>query len=226
MALARRIAIAAAALFLMVGWGAASPAAAAGVPADAVNGDMSLGNPKAKVQVTEYASASCPHCAHFDETVFPAFKKKYLDTGKVHYTLKEFLTPPAEVAAAGFLVARCGGPEKYFAILHDVYASQEQWRTGDIGQILVQTGVKNGLSQQQVVACLNDEAALKALNARVSEAMEKDKVDSTPTLMVNGKKLEGVDMAALDKAIAEASNAPVKVSAHGAKPTRKKPARR
>lgn len=186
----------------------AAPALAA-VPADAVNGDMSLGNPKAKVQVTEYASAACPHCAHFDETIFPAFKKKYLDTGKAHYTLKEFLTAPPEVAAAGFLVARCGGPSKYFPILHDVFASQGQWRTGDIGQILVQTGVKNGLTEQQVVSCLNDEAALNALNERVAAA-EKDGIDSTPTLVVNGKKLEGVDMAALDAAIAEASKSPPK----------------
>lgn len=220
----RRFVLAAAAALAL----AAGPAVAAGVPADAVSGDMSLGNPRAKVQVTEYASAACPHCAHFDEEVFPTFKKKYVDTGKVHYTLKEFLTAPPQVAAAGFLVARCGGPAKYFAILHDVFTSQAEWRTGDIGQILVQTGVKNGLSQQQVVDCLNDEVALKALNARVAEAMDKDKVDSTPTLVVNGKKLEGVDMAALDKAIAEAADAPVKVSAHGAgRPAaRKKPARR
>ena len=215
-ALSRRIAIAAAALALM---GLAAGPAAAGVPADAVSGDMSLGNPKAKVQVTEYASASCPHCAHFDETVFPAFKAKYIDTGRVHYTLKEFLTPPAEVAAAGFLVARCGGPARYFPILHDVFASQAQWRTGDIGQSLIQAGVKNGLTEAQVMSCLNDEKALAALNGRVAAAAEKDKVDSTPTLMVNGKKLAGVDLAALDAAIAKASKAP-------ARPARKKPTRR
>jgi protein-disulfide isomerase len=105
---------------------AAAPALAA-VPAESVKGDMSLGDPKAKVQVTEYASASCPHCAHFDETVFPAFKAKYIDTGRVHYTLKEFLTPPAEVAAAGFLLARCGGTATYFPILHGVFKSQAEW---------------------------------------------------------------------------------------------------
>ena len=62
-------------------------------------GDMSLGNANAKIQVTEYASASCSHCARFNNTVFPAFKAKYIDNGKVYYTLKEFLTPPEEVAA-------------------------------------------------------------------------------------------------------------------------------
>ncbi|MDB5494385.1 MAG: disulfide bond formation protein DsbA [Phenylobacterium sp.] len=203
-AFSRRIVLAAAALSL-----AAGPALA-GVPADAVNGDMSLGNPKARVHVVEYASASCPHCAHFDEDVFPAFKKKYVDTGRVQYTLKEFLTPPAEAAAAGFLVARCGGRAKYFTILDQVFRSQAEWRTGDIGQIITKVGVANGLSEAQVNSCLTDQAALTALNARVVAAAEKDKIDSTPTLVVNGKKVDGVTLADLDKAIAEAAKPPGK----------------
>jgi protein-disulfide isomerase len=200
-ALSRRIVLAAAAITL-----AAGPALA-GVPADAVNGDMSLGNPRAKVHVVEYASASCPHCAHFDEEVFPAFKKKYVDTGRVQYTLKEFLTDPPEVAAAGFLIARCGGRAKYFTILDQVFRSQPQWRTGDIGQILTKVGVANGLTEAQVNSCLTDQAALTALNARVVAA-NNDKVESTPSFVVNGKMMDGVTLADLDKAIAEAAKAP------------------
>ena len=84
---------------------------------------MSLGDPKAKVRVIEYASASCSHCARFNNEVFPAFKAKYIDTGRVHYTLKEFLTPPVEVAAAAFLLARCTGKDRYFSTLDAVYKS-------------------------------------------------------------------------------------------------------
>src|SRR6201987_6183796 len=69
--------------------------------------DMSMGNPQAKVTVIEYASASCPHCADFNNEVFPAFKAKYIDTGKIHYVFREFITPPAELAMAVFLTARC-----------------------------------------------------------------------------------------------------------------------
>jgi protein-disulfide isomerase len=196
--LTRRIALAAAALAL------AGPALA-GVPADAVQGDMSLGNPNAKVQVTEYASAACPHCAHFDETVFPEFKAKYIDTGRVHYTLKEFLTSPAQVAAAGFLLARCGGKEKYFPILHAVFKSQAEWKPGaDLMSIFLKVGQANGLSEEQVRGCLADQAALDALNARVRAAVETDKINQTPTLVVNGKSLEGVSLSDLDAAIAAA----------------------
>jgi protein-disulfide isomerase len=204
--LSRRIVLAAAALSLAAGPVLTAPALA-GVPADAVKGDMSLGNPKAKVQVLEYASASCPHCAHFNETVFPAFKAKYIDTGRVQYTLKEFITDPAEVAAAGFLTARCGGRAKYFTILDQVFRSQPQWRAGDIGRVITEVGVRNGLTEAQVNSCLTDPAALQALNERADAAVEKDKIRSTPSLVVNGKLLDGVELADLDKAIAAAAKA-------------------
>jgi len=210
--LSRRIVLAAAALGL-----AAGPALA-GVPADAVKGDMSLGDPKAKVQVVEYASASCPHCARFDTEVFPAFKKKYIDTGRVHYTLKEFLTDPAEVAAAGFLTARCGGKAKYFTILDQVFRSQPQWQAGDIGQIITKVGEANGLTEAQVNSCLTDQAALDALNARILTAENNDKINSTPTFVINGRRIEGeTTLAALDAAIAKAA---------GGKPIHGKPAAR
>src|SRR5579871_3142309 len=78
--------------------------------------DMTLGSPKAKVTVIEYASASCPHCARFNNEVFPAFKAKYVDTGRVFYVFREFLTEPASLAAAAFLTARCAGKGKYFGV--------------------------------------------------------------------------------------------------------------
>ena len=62
------------AAILAAGGAAAAAPAPAKLPPQP--GDMSLGNPKARVHVVEYASASCPHCAHFDEDVFPALKKK------------------------------------------------------------------------------------------------------------------------------------------------------
>src|ERR1700761_6445601 len=85
--------------------------------------DMSLGNPKAKVQVIEYASMACPHCGHFNETIFAPFKAKWVDTGKVRYTLREMLTEPVNVAAAGFMIARCAGPQKYFTVVDQVFRS-------------------------------------------------------------------------------------------------------
>jgi len=172
-------------------------------------GDMSLGNANAPVKVVEYASASCSHCATFSNDVFPAFKAKYIDTGKVQYTMKEFITAPEQVAAAGFLTARCAGSgEKYFSVLEAIFRNQEEmFRTGDVRGVLLRIAQSAGLTEQQFNACLNDEEAIKALEQRVTKHARDDKITATPTFFVNGKKLaEGaVTLAQLDAAIAEAS---------------------
>jgi len=169
--------------------------------------DMSMGDPNAKVKVVEFASASCSHCAAFNNDVFPAFKAKYIDTGKVHYTLKEFLTPPIEVAAAGFLTARCAGKDKYFSVLDAVYHAQaEIFQTGDPRGVLLRIAQSAGMTEKQFDACITDENALKALNARVEKAEKVDKITGTPTFLVNGKEVASgeVTLQQLDTAIAEA----------------------
>jgi protein-disulfide isomerase len=193
----RRTALAAAALLIA---GAAVAAPVAGPQ------DMSLGNPKAKIQVLEYASLSCPHCAKFNEDVFPAFKKKYVDTGKVRYTLKEMLTDPPEVAAAGYMLARCAGPSKYFKVVDEVFRSQPRWQTTPIKPVFLEIAKANGLTDAQFEACLSDEAGLKAVRGRAQDAQDHDGVDGTPTFFVNGKKVGAGDMSlpALEAAIAAA----------------------
>ncbi|MET0273901.1 MAG: DsbA family protein [Phenylobacterium sp.] len=166
---------------------------------------MSLGSPKARIEVVEYASLTCPHCAHFNEEVFPAFKKKYVDTGKVRYTLKEFVTPPQQVAVAGWLIARCAGPTKYFAVVDGLFRSQVRWSEGNIKPVFLDVAAKQGgLTEAQVNACLADQSAVEALGARIEKAIKVDKIDSTPTLLVNGKSVEPT-LAALDAAIADAA---------------------
>jgi protein-disulfide isomerase len=170
--------------------------------------DMTMGDPKAPVKMVEYASASCSHCATFNNTVLPAFKAKYIDTGKVHYTLKEFLTPPNELAAAGFLTARCAGKDKYFSVLDAIFSSQQEiLQTGDMRGILLRVAQSAGLTESQFNACITDETALKALNARVERAIKQDKITGTPAFFINGKSVgDGeISLAALEKAVAEAS---------------------
>ena len=170
--------------------------------------DMTMGDPKAPVKMVEYASASCTHCATFSNTVLPAFKAKYIDTGKVHYTLKEFLTPPNELAAAGFLTARCAGKDKYFSVLDAIFSSQQEiLQTGDMRGILLRVAQSAGLTESQFNACITDETALKALNARVERAIKQDKITGTPAFFINGKSVgDGeISLAALEKAVAEAS---------------------
>jgi protein-disulfide isomerase len=180
-------------LIASAGLAAAGPALAA-APASTgpkpMPDDMSLGDPKAKIEMLEYASLSCPHCGHFNETIFPALKAKYIDTGKVRYTLKEMLTEPVTVAVAGFLIARCAGPDKYFTVVDQVFRSQSRWTQGDIKPIFQQIAAANGVDEAHFAACLQDKAAADAVGKRAQRAETQDGVDSTPTLFINGQKVE------------------------------------
>lgn len=168
-------------------------AAAAANVAKAAPGDMTLGNPKAKVTVVEYASFSCSHCAHFNNEVFGPFKAKYVDTGKVFYIYREFLTDPVEVAAAGALIARCAPKDRYFEVADALFRGQaEMYRTGRAGDLFRAAGKVGGLDEAGLKACLDDEAAAKALNARVETYIDRDKINATPTFVINGKKFVGL----------------------------------
>ena len=170
--------------------------------------DMSLGNPNAKVTVIEYASAGCPHCARFNNDVVPAFKAKYIDTGKVRYTLKEYLTEPQALAAAGFLLARCAGPDRYFPVLDAVFRGQgEMVSTGVPRGVLASIAESPGsMTPAQLDACMRDTAAEKALAARVERHVRVDKIASTPTFIINGVRVEGeMSLPELDAAIAKAT---------------------
>jgi len=169
---------------------------------------MTLGDPNAKVHMEEYASTTCSHCGDFNNNVFPQFKAKYIDTGKVRYTLHEFLTPPEAVAAAGFLTARCAGKEKYFAVIDALFHSQaEMYATGDARGTLLKVARSAGMSEDQFNKCVADEAANKALAERVEASMKNRNISSTPTFFFNGKKVKegAMTMEELDAAVAEAS---------------------
>ena len=75
--------------------------------------------------IVEYASMTCPHCAHFHEATYPELKKKYIDTGKVRFIFREF--PLDQLAAAGFMLARCAPKDDYFPMIETLF---QQQRTG------------------------------------------------------------------------------------------------
>ena len=167
---------------------------------------MTLGNPNAPVKMEEYASVTCSHCGRFHSEVFPAFKAKYIDTGKVHYTFNEFLTDPPAVAVAGFLTARCAGKDKYFSVIDALFRSQEEmYRTQDPRGTLLKVAQSAGMTEAQFNACVNDEKALTAIEARVKAAQDRG-ISSTPSFFINGKKAKDGEMTLdeLDAAVAAA----------------------
>ncbi|PHY13121.1 disulfide bond formation protein DsbA [Caulobacter sp. B11] len=170
--------------------------------------DMSLGNASSKITVVEYASVTCSHCARWSADVFPAFKAKYIDSGKVNFVYREFPTAPENVAVAGFLVARCAGKDKYFEVLDALYRQQMEVVTNPL-ESLTRIAQSVGLDEAQFKACVSDEKALKAMNDRTVKFAKEADIRGTPTFVVNGKKVGGDDggevtLEQLDTAIAAA----------------------
>lgn len=154
--------------------------------------DMALGPKDAAVTITEYASMTCPHCAAFNEQVFPKIKKEYIDTGKVRYIFREF---PLDIkAAAGSMLSRCIAKDdapKYFAVTDMLFRQQNDWVLKNTTETLTRIGKQAGLTQQQVEACLKDQALLDKIAADQKYASDVLKVDSTPTFFINGEKIKG-----------------------------------
>jgi protein-disulfide isomerase len=176
-------------------------AACSGGAATPVEGDMALGAPEgAKVTVIEYASVTCGHCATWQEQVWPDFKAKYVDTNQVRYVFREFPTDPAPVAIAGFLMARCAGPDKYFPVIHEIMASQREIFTAAPRPVLLRIANGAGLTEQQFQDCVTDEDAIKAMDTRIKAALDAG-INGTPTFMVNGEKVADSSLASLSEKV-------------------------
>ncbi|MEH2567533.1 MULTISPECIES: DsbA family protein [unclassified Bradyrhizobium] len=154
--------------------------------------DMGLGPANATVTITEYASMTCPHCANFNETVFPKIKSEYIDSGKIRYVFREF---PLDIkAAAGSMLARCIAKDdapKYFAVIDLLFKQQSEWVVKNTTETLTRIGKQAGLTQQAVEDCLKDQALLDKIAADQKFANEVLKVNSTPTFFINGEMVKG-----------------------------------
>jgi protein-disulfide isomerase len=153
-------------------------------------GDMALGDEKAPVTIIEYASMTCPHCAHFHEATFPDLKKKYIDTGKVRFIFREF--PLDQLAAAAFMLARCGGDkDRYFPMVETLFQQQRNWAVQRPLGPLLAISKQAGLSEAGFNECLKDQTVLNGIEDVRKRAAEKLNVQSTPTFFINGKQLRG-----------------------------------
>jgi len=152
-------------------------------------GDRVLGNPDAKVTMIEYASATCPHCAHFSNNTFPKLKAEYIDTGKVKFIFREF--PFDDLALAAFMLARCAPKDKYFPMIEVLYEQQEKWTHNDPKAELFKIAKLAGFTEESFNACLKNTELAKGIIQGRDKAEKDFGVNSTPTFFINGKILQG-----------------------------------
>ena len=152
--------------------------------------DMVIGDADAPIEMIEYASFTCPHCARFHADVYPLLKADYIDTGKVKFIYREVYFDRFGLWAS--MIARCGGEARFFGLSNLIYEKQRDWSASGDPAIVIEelrTLAKTaGLNDEALDACMSDAEQAQALVGWYQANAERDQVSSTPSFLINGEK--------------------------------------
>tara|TARA_B100000029_G_scaffold330193_1_gene322486 strand:+ start:1243 stop:1866 length:624 start_codon:yes stop_codon:yes gene_type:complete len=156
------------------------------------NNLVTLGSNEAKVKIKIFSSFTCPHCASFHIQIIPKLKKEYVDTGKVQLIFIDF--PLDQVAFNASKLLHCLDKNNQITFMDTIYKTQAKWTSGtnveEINANLKKIVMNLGISSTKFEDCLVDEVISdKILNGRI-DATKKYSINSTPTIVINEKKLE------------------------------------
>jgi protein-disulfide isomerase len=178
---------------------AVAPAAFAGDLPPVTANDRVLGRADAPVTVVEYASFVCPHCAAWHKDVYPAFKARYIDTGKVKLVYRNLPTSPENLAMTAAGVARCSRPEKFFDVVDSFFDAQPALFAGSRTWFTDAVAI-GGRTEDEIKACFADPATQAQITAEIQGATTAG-VEGTPTFFVDGRKIADPSLASLGAAI-------------------------
>ena len=177
-------------------------------------GGYLMGNPNADVKLIEFGSMTCPHCAEFEEQHGEQLIGTYVKSGRVSFEFRNFVRDPFDLAAS--LIARCGGPERFFPLTRQLFVDQRNWagKLQDIPQAQIEAlqnlgpeskflqiakladlqtwGAQRGVSSAASSACLVDRKEIDLLVQMNGDATTKyPEFKGTPTFIVNDKMVDG-----------------------------------
>lgn len=178
-------------------------------------GGFVMGNPNAPIKLVEYGARTCPTCGAFSRDAAEPLARDYVATGKVSFEFRDYLVHGAQDLAAA-LLGQCGGPQPFFPILDQMYATQEGW----LGKLfaraqadpsfertmqsqtpaqqmatladtmgLVDFVKQRGIPEAKARACLADTAKIDQLAKRTGDATSSGKVTGTPTFYLNDERI-------------------------------------
>lgn len=186
--LTRRVALA------MIASTAATPLFAQASIDDITVEEMSQGDADAPITMIEYASFTCPHCRAFHEDVYPLIKENYIDTGMVRMVYRPVYFDRLGLWAD--LLARCGGPDRFFGVAGMIYENQSTWTQGasavDIVNNLYGLGRLAGMNDADMEACMQNNDMAQALVTDATANLENDNIGGTPTFIINGKTISNM----------------------------------
>jgi protein-disulfide isomerase len=163
--------------------------------------ERSIGKEDAPVTMIEYASLTCPHCAHFSNDLLPKLKPLLIDTGKVRLIFRDY--PLDSFAMKAALMARCADPDKYFDLIEVIFKNQERWvKNADPVKGLTQLGALAGMNEDFIKACMANEELQSSILSKVQDAQKNYKLNSTPTFVFNN----GAEIMSGDKEVEDFVN--------------------
>ena len=169
---------------------AGQPAAAQAPSVEDAMADKVMGRNDAPVTIIEYSSLSCSHCASFHKDTLPMIKKTYIDTGKARLIYRDY--PLGGLALAAAMMARCAGTKRYFGFLELLFRNQEKWAQSKNPRAeLARIALFGGMPEKEFDTCLKNEPLLNAIRSRAQADGKKHGIDSTPTFIIEEKKVSG-----------------------------------
>ena len=152
--------------------------------------DLVYGKENAPIEVLEFYSLTCPHCAYFYDSTFPVLKKEFIDTGKVRWIKRSFISDYA--AAQGTLFLNCVAKDRYEVFLKILFRKQSSWAyQKDPLPILQNIGNLGGISTDKFLSCVNNKAEETKLHQATDQARNLLKLSGTPVFFVNHERLKG-----------------------------------
>lgn len=156
--------------------------------------DRVIGKADAPVTIIEYASFTCPHCAHFDTDVLPAVKASLIDSGKAKLVFRDY--PLDALALRAAMLVRCAGPDRAFGMIDLLFQRQPQWATAQEPRAgLLAIANQAGLSEADFDACMSNQEIQNAVVQSRVAAEQTYKIQSTPSFLINGRLAVGAPTA-------------------------------
>lgn len=165
--------------------------------------DLVIGDPDAPITIVEYSSMTCPHCAHFHETVYPTMKEKYLDTGQAKLVFRHY--PLDGIAAQASLMIACSTKDRQIKLIDALFARQNVW-------LYDQENPMNGLTRllkqasftdEAIKECSKDKTNSQNLQQNMDDGQNVYKITGTPSFFVDGAKVRMTTVAELDRIMAD-----------------------
>lgn len=166
--------------------------------------DFIIGDKNAPVTLVEYLSQTCSHCADFRATEIPKIEETFVKTGKVRIVFRELHRSNVDVAAS--VLGRCLGRDGFLPFTDMLLANQPTWmlrEDNDVVAGLREMARRAGMSGEDFETCLKKQDLAMKLAKASQNDVRKYCMTGTPTLLLNGRKIEGenIAFAKLDEAI-------------------------